>query len=37
MIDGAGLPEISTDLLYLAVTALVFLAFGAWSFKWRYD
>jgi ABC-type multidrug transport system permease subunit len=37
MIDGAGLPEISTDLIYLAVTALVFLAFGAWSFKWRYD
>ena len=37
MIDGAGFPEISTDLIYLAVTALVFLAFGAWSFKWRYD
>ena len=37
MIDGAGLPEISTDLLYLGVTALVFLALGAWSFKWRYD
>jgi ABC-2 type transport system permease protein len=37
MIDGAGLPEITTDLIYLAVTALVFLAFGAWSFKWRYD
>jgi ABC-2 type transport system permease protein len=37
MIDGAGLPEISTDLIYLGVTALVFLAFGAWSFKWRYD
>ena len=37
MIDGAGLPEISTDLIYLAATALVFLAFGAWSFKWRYD
>jgi ABC-2 type transport system permease protein len=37
MIDGAGVTEISTDLIYLAVTALVFLAFGAWSFKWRYD
>jgi ABC transporter DrrB family efflux protein len=37
MIDGAGLPEISTDLIYLAATALVFLALGAWSFKWRYD
>ena len=37
MIDGAGLPQISTDLMYLGVTALVFLALGAWSFKWRYD
>jgi len=37
MIDGAGLREISTDLIYLAATALIFLAFGAWSFKWRYD
>ena len=37
MIDGAGLPEISTDLMYLGMTALVFLALGAWSFKWRYD
>jgi ABC-type multidrug transport system permease subunit len=37
MIDGAGVAEISTDLIYLASTALVFLAFGAWSFKWRYD
>jgi ABC-type multidrug transport system permease subunit len=37
MIDGAGVAEISTDLIYLAVTALVFLVFGAWSFKWRYD
>jgi ABC-2 type transport system permease protein len=32
MIDGAGLPQISTDLMYLGVTALVFLALGAWSF-----
>jgi ABC-type polysaccharide/polyol phosphate export permease len=37
MIDGAGLPQISTDLMYLGVTALVFLTLGAWSFKWRYD
>jgi ABC-2 type transport system permease protein len=37
MIDGAGLHQISTDLMYLGVTALVFLALGAWSFKWRYD
>ena len=37
MIDGAGITEVSTDLIYLASTALIFLAFGAWSFKWRYD
>lgn len=37
MIDGAGLAAISTDLIYLASTSLVFLAFGAWSFRWRYD
>jgi len=37
MIDGAGMAEISSDVIYLAATALVFLAFGAWSFKWRYD
>jgi ABC-2 type transport system permease protein len=37
MIDSAGITEIAPDLLYLAVTAVVFLAFGAWSFRWRYD
>ena len=37
MIDGAGVAEISSHLIYLAATALVFLALGAWSFKWRYD
>ena len=37
MLDGAGATEIAPDLIYLAVTALVFLAFGAWSFRWRYD
>ena len=37
MIDGAGMAAISTDLIYLAGTSLIFLAFGAWSFKWRYD
>ena len=25
------------NLLYLAATALAFLAFGAWSFRWRID
>ncbi|MBS0416820.1 MAG: ABC transporter permease [Proteobacteria bacterium] len=37
MIDGAGVTAISSDLIYLGSTALVFLAIGAWSFKWRYD
>jgi ABC-2 type transport system permease protein len=37
MIDGAGVADIFPHLIYLAVTALVFLAFGAWSFRWRYD
>jgi ABC-type multidrug transport system permease subunit len=37
MLDGAGIAEIAPHLIYLAVTAAVFLAFGAWSFRWRYD
>lgn len=37
MLDGAGLVQIAPHLLYLGVTALVFLAFGAWSFRWRID
>ncbi|MFZ1903771.1 MAG: ABC transporter permease [Steroidobacteraceae bacterium] len=37
MLDGAGLRQIAPDLVYLAVTALAFLAFGAWSFRWRID
>lgn len=37
MLDGAGLSQIAPNLLYLAGTALVFLAFGAWSFRWRMD
>jgi ABC-2 type transport system permease protein len=37
MLDGAGVREIAPDLVYLAGTAVVFLAFGAWSFRWRYD
>jgi ABC transporter DrrB family efflux protein len=37
MIDGAGVGQIAPHLLYLAVTALVFLTFGAWSFRWRID
>jgi ABC-2 type transport system permease protein len=37
MLDGAGLRAIAPNLLYLAATALAFLAFGAWSFRWRID
>ena len=37
MLDGAGLGRITPNLVYLAVTTLVFLAFGAWSFRWRVE
>ncbi len=37
MLDGAGITAIAPHLVYLAGTALAFLAFGAWSFRWRID
>jgi ABC-type multidrug transport system permease subunit len=37
MIDGAGIAQIAPNLLYLAATALIFLTFGAWSFRWRVE
>ncbi|MBV8495455.1 MAG: ABC transporter permease [Gammaproteobacteria bacterium] len=37
MLDGAGLGQIAPNLAFLAITALAFLAFGAWSFRWRID
>lgn len=37
MLDGAGIHRIIPNLVYLAATTLVFLAFGAWSFRWRVD
>jgi ABC transporter DrrB family efflux protein len=37
MLDGAGLAQIAPHLVYLAATTLVFLAFGAWSFRWRIE
>jgi ABC-2 type transport system permease protein len=37
MLDGAGVSQIAGHLLYLAATALIFLSFGAWSFRWRID
>ncbi len=37
MLDGAGLAAVGSDILYLAVMAVVFLAIGAWSFRWRVE
>jgi len=37
MLDGAGLAQVTPHLVYLGVTALAFLAFGAWSFRWRIE
>ena len=37
MLDGAGIAQIAPHLAFLAVTALGFLSFGAWSFRWRID
>jgi ABC-2 type transport system permease protein len=35
MLYGAGIGAIAPQLVYLAVVTLVFLAIGAYSFKWR--
>ena len=37
MLDGAGLQQIMPNLLYLSATAVVFLAIGAWTFRWRTE
>ena len=38
MLDGAGHPRRSRRICcILPRTALAFLAFGAWSFRWRID
>jgi ABC-2 type transport system permease protein len=37
MLDGAGFAQIAPHLLYLGVTTVIFLAFGAWSFRWRFE
>jgi ABC-2 type transport system permease protein len=37
MLDGAGVAQIVPHLIYLGVTAVAFLAFGAWSFRWRIE
>jgi ABC transporter DrrB family efflux protein len=37
MLDGAGITQIAPNLIYLAATTLLFLGFGAWTFRWRSD
>jgi ABC-2 type transport system permease protein len=37
MLDGAGFAQIAPNLLYLGVTALVFLIIGSWAFRWRAE
>lgn len=37
MLDGAGFTDVLPQLVFLALMALVLLAFGAWSFRWRTD
>ena len=37
MLDGGGALQIAPDLIYLSVTAVAFLVFGAWSFRWRIE
>jgi len=37
MLDGAGAVAIAPDLIYLSITAVAFLIFGAWSFRWRIE
>jgi ABC-2 type transport system permease protein len=35
MLDGAGFITVQSNLLYLSITTVIFLCFGAWSFRWR--
>ena len=35
MLDGAGLAEISSELMWLVVMSVVFLSFGAMIFRWH--
>lgn len=37
MLDGAGLLDIAPDLLVLCAMTAVFLALGAWLFRWTQD
>ncbi len=37
MLDGAGLVDVAPQLLFLALSAVLFLALGAKFFRWRVD
>jgi ABC-2 type transport system permease protein len=37
MLDGAGLAQIAPQLLYLALTGVLFMVLGAALFRWRAD
>ena len=37
MIDGAGVTQVFPHLAYLAITTIVFIGIGAWSFRWRVE
>jgi len=37
MIDGAGVAQIAPQLAYLAITTVLFIGLGAWSFRWRME
>jgi ABC-2 type transport system permease protein len=37
MLDGAGASAIAPHVAYLVITTFAFLAFGAWSFRWRVE
>jgi ABC-type multidrug transport system permease subunit len=37
MLDGAGFKSVAPELLFLALTAVLFLALGAAFFRWRAD
>jgi ABC-type multidrug transport system permease subunit len=37
MIDGEGFTQIAPQLAYLAITAVLFISVGAFSFRWRQE
>ncbi|MEM9172506.1 MAG: ABC transporter permease, partial [Pseudomonadota bacterium] len=37
MLDGAGLADVLPQLVWLVAMSVVFMAMGAWLFRWRQD